>query len=402
MFNIYIFIFLLIIIIIFISIAYIRIKFGFWAIQPVFHIYDIGYMIWPPGIINHELPSINKYTNLNNIKIYNVNLLSEIKINKTINFIKINYLQNKENVFTPEFNNIIPYFKGHNYPPLITFYNTDIVVQNLKKGTIINDEKIIGIMTTRPIMVTIKSDNNNNMKQTFDAYYVDYLCVDKMSRKKGIAPQIIQTHHYYQSHMFKNISVSLFKREEELTGIVPLCFYYTYGFSANKWHKPLELHSKYKMIEINPQNIYKLLDFIKDNNHRFDIIINTSESNIIELIKTNNIFIVCLMEDDEILCCYFYRKTCTFITKNIEILSCFASINNTDNNIFIQGFKISFWNTAAKYNFGYSAIENISHNNLIIDNVIKKTKPDIISPTAYFFYNFAYYTFKPNKVLIIN
>ena len=31
-----------------------------------------------------------------------------------------------------------------------------------------------------------------------------------------------------------------------------------------------------------------------------------------------------------------------------------------------------------------------------------KTKPSIISPTAYFFYNFAYLTFKPEKVLIIN
>jgi hypothetical protein len=400
MLNIYILIFLIIIIIIFVIIAYIRIKFGFWAIQPVFHIYDINYMIWPPGIINHELPTINKYTNLNNIKMHNLNSLSEIKINKIINFIKTNYLQNKENVFMPEINNLIPYFKGHNYPALVTFYNTDIIINNLKKGTMINDEKIIGMMTTRPIYVTINSDSNNNSK--FDAYYVDYLCVDKMNRKQGIAPQIIQTHHYYQSHKVKNICVSLFKREEELTGIVPLCFYYTYGFSVKKWHKPIELHSIYKIIEINPQNIYKLFDFIKDNNKKFDIIINTNESNIIELIKTNNIFIVCLLKEDEILSCYFYRKTCTFIEKNMEILSCFASINNTNNDIFIQGFKISFWDIAAKYYFGYAAIENISHNDLIINNLIKKTKPDIISPTAYFFYNFAYYTFKSDKVLIIN
>jgi hypothetical protein len=41
-------------------------------------------------------------------------------------------------------------------------------------------------------------------------------------------------------------------------------------------------------------------------------------------------------------------------------------------------------------------------NILIIDNIKTKTKPLIISPTAYFFYNFAYPTFKSNKVLIIN
>ena len=385
MLNIYILIFLIIILILIVIFAYIRIKFGFWSIQPVFHIYDIYYMIWPPGIINHELPNINKYTNLKNIKMHTINELSELKINKTINFIKRNYLQNKDNIFNPEINNFLPYFSGHNYPSLISFYNTDIIVHDLKKGTMVNDEKIVGIMTTRPVNITINKDKDAN----FIGYYVDYLCVDKNDRKKGIAPQIIQTHHYYQSHKVKNICVSLFKREEELTGIVPLCFYYTYGFSVKKWHKPLDLHSKYKIIEINKQNIHYLFDFIKINFNNFDIVVTSQESNIIELIKTNNIFIVCLMEDDNILGCYFFRKSCTYVEKNMEVLSCFASINNTDNDIFVQGFKISFWNIAAKYYFGYAAIENISDNDIIINNLIKKTKPSIISPTAYFFYNFA-------------
>ena len=84
------------------------------------------------------------------------------------------------------------------------------------------------------------------------------------------------------------------------------------------------------------------------------------------------------------------------------MLSCFASICNCDDNIFIQGFKISFWKIAAENYFGFAAIENISHNNIIIDNIILNTKPLVISPTAYFFYNFAYPTFLPNKALIIN
>ena len=124
-------------------------------------------------------------------------------------------------------------------------------------------------------------------------------------------------------------------------------------------------------------------------------------TNIIELIKTNNIFIYVILLDDEIICAYFFRKTCTFVEKNMEVLSCFASINNCDDNIFIQGFKISFWNIADKNNFGFCAIENISHNNVIINNLLIKTHPMVVSPTAYFFYNFAYYSFKHDKVLII-
>ncbi len=36
--------------------AYIRVKFGFWVVQPVFHVYDIGYMLKAPGIIDDGLP----------------------------------------------------------------------------------------------------------------------------------------------------------------------------------------------------------------------------------------------------------------------------------------------------------------------------------------------------------
>ena len=385
--------------IIFIIYIYIRMKYGFWVVQPVFHVYDFMYMLKPPGIINHNLPEKNKYTNFKSIDTTMFQEVSEIKKSRLVNFIRSNYLQNKENIFSPKSENIIPYFKGHNAKPFISFYNEENLMLDLKKGTTVEDKKIVGLMSSRPIHVVI---NNNDKDAKFDAYYVDYLCVDKMYRKKGIAPQLIQTHEYNQRHLNKNIVVSLFKREDELTGIVPLCFYSTYGFSVNKWTKPDELHPSYKMLEINEQNYHFLFDFIKKNNNNFDIIINTEVTNIIELIKTNNIFIYVILLDDEIICAYFFRKTCTFIEKNMEVLSCFASINNCDDNIFIQGFKISFWKIAAEKYFGFAAIEEISHNNIIIDNLKIKTTPLIVSPTAYFFYNFAYPTFKSDRVLIIN
>jgi hypothetical protein len=384
---------------IFLIYIYIRLKYGFWFSQPVFHVYDLLYIFKPPGIIQHDLPEKNKYTNFKNIETIIFPELSELKKTRLVNFIRSNYLQNKDNIFSPQSENIIPYFTGHNTKQFVSFYNEENFMLDLKKGTMIEDKKIIGIMTSRPIHIVI---NNNDKDAKFDAYYVDYLCVDKMFRKKGIAPQIIQTHEYNQRHLNKNIVVSLFKREDELTGIVPLCVYSTYGFSVNKWTKPPELHASYKLLEINAQNFHFLFDFIKHNSEKFGIVINTEVTNIIELINTKNIFIYVILLNDEIICAYFYRKSCTFIEKNMEVLSCFASINNTDNNTFIQGFKISFWKIAAENFFGFSAIEEISHNHIIIDNLKIKTAPLIVSPTAYFFYNFAYPTFPSDKVLIIN
>ena len=383
--------------------GYIRVKFGFWALQPVFHVYNLTYFIWPPGIINHNLPETNKFTNFKNIETIIYSELSDLKINKFVNFVKIHYLQNKENTYSPKKKNIIPYFNSHNLKSFFSFYTEDTLFHDLKKGTMIEDKKLLGIITGRPIHISINNFINNSKGSNFDAYYVDYLCVDKSYRKKGIAQQIIQTHHYNQSHINKNVVVSLFKREDELTGIVPLCVYSTYGFHVKKWSKPINLHSMYTILEISEQNFYFLLDFIKINNKNFDIIINSDISNIIELIKTKNIFVYVILINDEIICAYFYRKSCTFIEKGLEVLSCFASINNCDSEeIFISGFKISFWKTAEKNKFGFAAIENISHNNIIINNLLLKTNPLIISPTAYFFYNFAYNTFKAEKVLIIN
>jgi GNAT superfamily N-acetyltransferase len=386
-------------------------KYGFWVLQPVFHVYDFWYMIAPPGIIHHELPRENKYTNFKNIETVVYNELSDIKLQRFNHFINLNYLQNKDNIFCPKIENIVPYFTSHNAASFVSFYTEKELVTDLKKGTVVDEARIVGVMTSRPIHVFINKGEDDSQ---FDAYYVDYLCVDKNYRKKGIAPQIIQTHDYNQRHTNKKIAASLFKREEQLTGIVPLCVYSSYGFSMKKWLKPHELHAMYKLLEINEQNYHFLLDFMKANIDKFEIIINTEHANIIELIKTKNIFVHVLIEGESnnIRCAYFYRESCVFYEKGLEILSCFASINGFSrankneeikgNNLFIQGFKISFWKTAEKNYFGFAVIENISHNNLIIENICMKTSPTVVSPTAYFFYNFVYHSFKPEKVLIIN
>lgn len=387
--------------IIFVIYIYIRLKYGFWVLQPVFHVYDVGYMFNPPGIIEDSLPKKNKYTNFKDIDTIVYSELTSIQKIRFTNLIKANYLQNKDNIFNPQSENIVPYFIGDNDKSFISFYYKDTNMVDLKKGTMITDRLIIGALSSRPLNIIINNDKKNK-NTNFKVYYVDYLCVDKLYRKKGIAPQLIQTHHYNQRYLNKTIVVSLFKREDELTGIVPLCVYSTYGFSVDKWIKPNELSGEYKVLEINTKNIRFLHDFIIINNDKFDIVISADISNILELIKTKNIFVYAILCDEKILCCYFYRKSCVQIEKGLEVLSCFASICDCETDIFIQGFKISFWKIAAENYFGFAAIENISHNNIIINNIMLKTKPLIVSPTAYFFYNFAYPTFLCEKVLIIN
>ena len=75
-------------IIVLIVYLYIRLKFGFWAIQPVFHIYDVGYLIKAPGIINDALPEKNKYTNFKNIETILFPNLTPLQTQRFVNLIK--------------------------------------------------------------------------------------------------------------------------------------------------------------------------------------------------------------------------------------------------------------------------------------------------------------------------
>ena len=137
---------------------------------------------------------------------------------------------------------------------------------------------------------------------------------------------------------------------------------------------------------------------------KWDITVYPEISNLIELISSKNVFVKMLIIDGNIVSAYIFRKTCTFIEKDKEILSCIASINGTLTKAeFIKGFKVALKSIVKLHNnFKYLTVECISDNACIIDNLSIKTNPFVVSPMAYFFYNFAYSPFKPEKCLIIN
>ena len=389
----YFIIFLIIIIYI-----YIRLKYKFWSLQPVFHFYDFYYWIKNVGIINENLPLKNKYVNLSDIYFFDFNALDENKMKNIVAFIQLNYLRNKNNIYFPKLNNIQNYFKGHSHNSFWSLYYDDDVLHDTKNNTIISSKKIIGCMSSRPLHCCIINDKQNI---NIDIYYVDYLCVDLNHRNSGIAQQLIQTHEYLQSHSNKKICVSLFKREEELTGIIPMTYYdtYCYKFSDFTHIDDIELDANIKLLNCDKQNIYYFYNFIKQMKHKWNIFILPSISNLCWLIESKNIYIKMFVVEQEIISAYVFKKTCTSLDKNKEVLSCIASINghylSSDN--FIDCFKLAVYSLLSE-NYYYLSIENLSDNRILnnyVDEIFK-------SQTAYFFYNFAHSPFKSDKCLIIN
>ena len=92
--------------------AIIKIRFRFWSKQPVFHFYNLWYWMFPPGIIKHDKPEENKYTNLKDIKFINYASLNSIDQERFIKFIQDHYLNTTEVQYKPEKGNIVPYFEN--------------------------------------------------------------------------------------------------------------------------------------------------------------------------------------------------------------------------------------------------------------------------------------------------
>lgn len=378
--------------------AIIKLKFRFWAEQPVFHIYDLSYYFFLNGVIQKDFPDKTRYTNFKNVETLTFGKnVSPLNTTRFVQLLNRSYLRNGDNKFSPKQENVEPYFEGHNSPCFLSFYNEQEMQKIFKTDEIINVNRPIGLMTSRPMHVTLKKGTIR-----FDAYYADYLCVDNVYRKKGVAPQIIATHHYNQRLLNKDIQVSLFKREGTLTGIVPLCIFNMYIFSMKNWSKPGQLLPPYSIAECGA--LHHLYDFLRDKKEKFEVTVIPDITNLMTLIKTKNIRIYLLIEEKVgVVGCYFFKKSCTTIEKREEALICFASINGSTQDIFAHGFKQSLSEICLKKEstFYHVVVEDIGDNDVIIANLKKKTWPKTVIPAAYFFYNYACATINKNKTLFI-
>ena len=203
--------------------------------------------------------------------------------------------------------------------------------------------------------------------------------------------------------MNKNIQVSLFKREGNLTAIIPLCLYELCGFYI-KESKEFILPQDIKLIKINYKDLSYYNDFIKLNHSKFKIFISTSLANISELIKTENIYIYALIQKDTILSLYFFKKQCTYLEEeNEEIVTCYASINCCKSeDIFKVGFQNALMNIIDNYpSYKLLIIENHSDNDRLIDFYSKINKLLFNIKSAYYFYNFAHHSYHSNHTLIL-
>lgn len=372
--------------------SYVKIRYHFWNIQPVFHYYNLIYWFTSNRIINEELPVVNKYCNMREIKTFKYTDLENIDKQFIINFLKSFFLRTNTVNYLPSIKSFESNFENHVYPSFISIYSNDTSLFDYKKNNKIDYKEIISVMTTRPLYISLYNEN-------FPVYYVDYLCVHNLYRKKGIAPQIIQTHELNQRHNNKQVKVSLFKREGDINGIIPLVFYYTYGYKKINVYKIYD-HS-ISVVQVTKSSVYKFLEFFKLHKHLFDCCITPHISNLISLIENKTVFIYLLKQNTTILGCYIFKDTDTLYNnkKSIECISSISSIKNDTSNLFYKGFTLAYYYIVKQLKSKIVLIENIAHNNEIIKHI--QNDSFSYSPTAFFLYNYVAKTTNPYKFIYI-
>ncbi len=390
---------ILIFIIIFVVIYY-KIKYRFWSIQPVFHYHNLFYWTFNKGIINQKKPIINKFYDIDITTINHKELDDSLK-NLIYYFIVSHFLPHKFEKYNPPKNGIFDYFEGHNESSYFSIkYETKL--SRDRKNTINN---ITSVMTSKPMDCIIDKE-----KMIID--YVDFLCVHKNKRKMGIAPKTIYSHVYNQSVKQNKPIVYLFKREGATTLIVPITKYGNYMFDTKYWtfHKKQITQDSIistsdntiKTILINDGNFSIFLDLFNEIEPFFECLIYPNIQNIKHLCKTGVLFITVLLKNNVPKSFYVFRNNYTTYNdqKSIE---CLASFSATSELVFIEGFinslKLVY---ERKLKFRYLFVENISNNNYVIKNIIKRYDPLKIINTSYYFYNMAHRPIKSESVFFIN
>tara|TARA_Y100000389_G_scaffold37737_1_gene32043 strand:+ start:629 stop:1792 length:1164 start_codon:yes stop_codon:yes gene_type:complete len=367
--------------------VYYKLKYKFWSRQPVFHIHNLKYWLFPPGFIQKEIPKKDKFYDYA-IKTKEFSEVPEDELLLFTSFIKAHYMPKKYEKYNPSKDNVLDYFKHHNDKSYITLkYEMSDITKNSKT--------LISSITSRPLECIIDGNKIN-------LNYVDFLCVKKDKRKQGIAPKSIYTHYVDIRGRDKNIAF-LFKREGVGTLIVPLTTYYNYMFDMTYWDLSdanfSNIDLNLDMEEINTSNFSLFTDLLLEIKPHFECIIMPNLQNLKYLCEKKLIYIYVLMINKKPNSFYLFKNNHTTYDgdKSIDLM---ASFCNTSKEIFTLGFFNAL--TVIKPNIKYLFLENISNNNYILKNILKRYSPKLKTPASYYFYNFGYIPKHSTKIMCIN
>jgi len=373
---------------------YIKFQYPFWNGQPVFHTYDY-YRKWvcqKPFIVNPGYPSITKYCDFDHIATMDVLTdLTEDHVACFVNLVQCHYIENEGDIvylFNKDIYRTL--FAGHIHPSYISFY----IVPFLGRP------KTIGAITSRSVQIQIQSND------PIPGYYWDFICVHRAHKPQNISRNLIQTHEYRARIQTPMITVSLFKKEGELSaGIVPFVQYKSYTKMVDRGFERPRLPRYFMCNSIEQTNMAAFIEFVESQKSRFTATIVTDPGNLTAMIMGKVLYVYCVMRQGTIYAAYIFRDL-RIVTGDVAHMSLIGSIHASNSTrLFCRGYLNALWELKeAVAEFGIVSIDDLSHNGVLLRNLYDQYQEDMNSlaiESAYYFYNYVCDTVEGKDVLIV-
>lgn len=396
------------------SFVYIKLKYPFWNIQPVFHTYDFWRYYYSTPFIIRDFPMTTKFYDPVRIKTLDYLETSHELKTQIIDLLRCKYIATDRLLYTINESILDAFIKGNSETSLVSYSKCEL------------DDKLNGFMCSRSIHLYFlenKSMNNKPIKWT--AYYWDIICSDASTintknQDYTLSRRLIQTHEYNQRQNNPEVKVSLFKKEIHLCdGVVPLIKYKTYSYELRPI-KLVKLPHHTHVHQIVKTNIHVLLDFLEglakqtpptaNLPSQFEFLGLSNVGVLFNWIVTNQLYCFCLQHRKHILGYYFFKNAniqyedMTSASSDSDTLHFIASYNNSNStDLFILGYMHSVKAILKqKKTFKMILFDDIAHNGLILPSWNSVNLKLVETEGAYYLYNMFFpKTLQSNKVFIL-
>jgi hypothetical protein len=220
---------------------------------------------------------------------------------------------------------------------------------------------------------------------------------------------MIQTFYYRMARTNSKVNAYMFKREGQLTAIVPLVYYDTYSFdivninslNINSLNKYI-LNASMNVIDIGVQQLNLVISFIQEQKNNFECVILPDVSSVINLIKLGKLKIYGIIFNGNLIAIYIFRIIELYYG-NKKTAECITIVSNCKSvDVLISGFITSLMKLKTQTQVDILFIEDTAHSKEIINEMltIPTVQCNFKSPTAFFLYNYAVYSVKNTKALL--
>jgi len=383
------------------TLAYIKLKYPFWNIQPVYHTYNWWRCIYKHhSIVYKYRPVKTKFVDLLNVKTkHYLDTTDEIR-ESLLNLIQSNHKSTENIVFYINNADLYAYLTGQSEPSIISIYNETMPLLPLNKTKQVIQ---IGAITSRHLQFHVNETDNTYVKHPI--YFIDFMGIDRNKDQIKYSRTLLQTHEYNQRIQNTNVVISLIKRNKDLfTGIVPLVEYDTHVYNLTMFKLP-KMYQHYSIMQITHSNMSDYTHFFYNetimslHSTLFDIMIFPDIGNIISLLKKQILYIYCLKHADNVLGFYFFKNDKThFEDFDCKSLRCLNSILNCNNEeLFFLGYLHALHQIVnLDKDYKLLIMENIGHNHIIHKYWELRYKSFYSYKSAYYLFNYIY----PNTPLL--